>query len=406
MMAWPLVPLKHLVDINRRVLPEATPPETEFRYIDISTCGRGRLEAEPERMRFADAPSRARRLVRQGDTLISTVRTYLRAVWPVAGHTDDLVVSTGFAVLSPRPRLDPRFLGWMAQSDLVIEEIVARSVGVSYPAINGLEVGELPVPVPDIAVQRAIADYLDAQTGRIDAAHEALRRSIGLMAERRRALVTEVFAEPVRAGRGTTVRAIADPMLGRQRSPAHAAGPSMVRYLRAANVKDGRLELDDVMEMNFTPREQASFALRPGDVLITEGAGSLNAVGANAVWNGELSGTVCFQNTLIRLRPKPNSDPRYVAWWGRYAYESGLLRAAAGGANIYHIGVETVRTLPAWAPPRDTQREVADRLDREVGTLERQASARGRQIDLLLERRQALVTAAVTGQLEIPGVAA
>ena len=51
-IAWPLVPLKYLADINRRVLPETTPLETEFRYIDISTCGRGRLEAEPEPMRF------------------------------------------------------------------------------------------------------------------------------------------------------------------------------------------------------------------------------------------------------------------------------------------------------------------------------------------------------------------
>jgi type I restriction enzyme S subunit len=180
----------------------------------------------------------------------------------------------------------------------------------------------------------------------------------------------------------------------------------MIRYLRAANVKDGRLELDDVMEMNFTPREQGTFGLREGDVLITEGAGSLNAVGANAPWAGELDGPICFQNTLIRLRPKRETDPSYVAWWARYAYESGLLRAAATGANIYHLGVETVRALPAWAPSAATQRDVAQRLDREVGLIEAQSELRRRQIDLLLERRQALITAAVTGQLEIPGVAA
>ena len=180
----------------------------------------------------------------------------------------------------------------------------------------------------------------------------------------------------------------------------------MVPYLRAANVKDGRLDLDDVMEMNFSPREQRTFALVPGDVLVTEGAGSLAAVGANAVWNGDVPGVICFQNTLIRLRPKEGSEPRFVGWWARYAFESGLLASVAGGANIYHLGVETVRTLAAWAPLWGVQRQVADRLDREVASLEQQLAVRRRQIDLLLERRQALITAAVTGQLEIPGVAA
>src|SRR5204862_363655 len=87
-------------------------------------------------------PETSRRLVHPGDTIVSTVRTYLRAVWPVTERTDDLVVSTGFAVLSPRSQLNPGFLGWSAQSDALIEEIVARSVGVSYPAITAGEIGD------------------------------------------------------------------------------------------------------------------------------------------------------------------------------------------------------------------------------------------------------------------------
>ena len=77
-----VIPLKRLVRINERALPESTDPEREIRYVDISSVGRGKLVKEPERMSFSDAPSRARRLVRQGDTIVSTVRTYLRAVWP------------------------------------------------------------------------------------------------------------------------------------------------------------------------------------------------------------------------------------------------------------------------------------------------------------------------------------
>ena len=93
------------------------------------------------------------------------------------------------------------------------------------------------------------------------------------------------------------LRALATVDLGRQRSPVHEQGPHMVPYLRAANVSDGRLNLVDVKEMNFSLREQQFFALKPGDVLVTEGSGSLQTVGASAVWRGEIPGAVCFQNT-------------------------------------------------------------------------------------------------------------
>ena len=100
-MTESLIPLKHLARINERALPDSTDPDQAIRYLDIGSVGRGELTDTPQRMYFREAPSRARRLVRTGDTIVSTVRTYLRSVWPVTGDTDDLVVSTGFAVLSP-----------------------------------------------------------------------------------------------------------------------------------------------------------------------------------------------------------------------------------------------------------------------------------------------------------------
>ena len=119
---------------------------------------------------------------REGDTIVSTVRTYLRSVWPIRGDTDDLVVSTGFAVLSPTD-VDPRYFSWWVLSDTFIEEVVARSVGVSYPAINASELGDLRVRVPSLAEQRAIADYLDTETNRIDTLITKKRRMIELLEE-------------------------------------------------------------------------------------------------------------------------------------------------------------------------------------------------------------------------------
>ncbi len=199
------------------------------------------------------------------------------------------------------------------------------------------------------------------------------------------------------------LRAIAEVTLGRMRSPDRADGPNMVRYLRSANVLDGRLDLSDVKEMDLDPAEQRFYALAPGDVLVSEGSGSLATVGANAVWNGELEGTVCFQNTLLRLRPREGTDPRFLAWWCRYAFESGLLASVASGANIFHLSGERLRSLPTAIPAPDRQAAVADFLDRETRRIDVMLSSLERQGALLLERRQALITAAVTGQIDVSG---
>ena len=144
----------------------------------------------------------------------------------------------------------------------------------------------------------------------------------------------------------------------------------MVPSLRAANVKDGRLDLSDVKEMNFTPAEQVRFALRAGDVLITEGSGSLGAVGASAVWREEIDGNVCFQNTLLRLRPRPGVDPRFLAWWCRHAFADGVFASVATGANIFHISAERVRALPMSYVSRHQQHAIADYLDTETARID------------------------------------
>ncbi|MBS2965263.1 restriction endonuclease subunit S [Actinocrinis puniceicyclus] len=162
------------------------------------------------------------------------------------------------------------------------------------------------------------------------------------------------------------LRGAAEVVIGRQRAPQHDYGPHMVRYLRAANVKDGTLDLGDVKEMNFSPTEQQIFALEHGDVLVTEGSGSLSSVGAAAVWRGELSGTVCFQNTLLRLRPRAGVAGRFLGWWARSAFGNGEFASIASGANIYHLSADRVRALPISIPPVDEQRRIADFLDAET----------------------------------------
>ena len=88
---WEVRRVKHSLGVNVAVLPEDTEPDYEFRYIDIGCVGTGELLSNPKPLRFESAPSRARRVVRRGDTLVSTVRTYLKAVWHAEEDIRDVV---------------------------------------------------------------------------------------------------------------------------------------------------------------------------------------------------------------------------------------------------------------------------------------------------------------------------
>ena len=90
--------------------------------------------------------------------------------------------------------------------------------------------------------------------------------------------------------------------VGRQRSPEKHSGRYGTKYLRAKNITSTGLDLTDVLEMDFTPSERATYELRSGDLLVAEASGSAKHVGRAAIWRNEIP-NCCFQNTLIRLRP-------------------------------------------------------------------------------------------------------
>ena len=194
---WEVRRLKHWVGINEAVLPETTDPDFDFRYLEIGAVGTGVLVEKPSTIRFAHAPSRARRIVKSGDTIISTVRTYLKAVWFAEEVNDALICSTGFAVLTPRRATAPKFVSYVVQNNAFTDRVTAESVGIAYPAIAENRFRSFYVCVPPLAEQAAIAAYLDKQTAAIDAAITRARREIDLLSEYRTRLIADVVTGQV-----------------------------------------------------------------------------------------------------------------------------------------------------------------------------------------------------------------
>jgi type I restriction enzyme S subunit len=395
--------LKTVATINDDKLPDDTAPDYEFRYVDIGSVGRGTLTEQPQTVRFSNAPSRARRIVRKGDILVSTVRTYLRAVLPIRPGLDDVIASTGFAVIRPTA-VDPEFAGWLLQSDTFIEEVVARSVGVSYPAINAMELGDVRVPIPPLPAQKAIASYLDQETTRIDTLIVKYQRLAKLISEREYRILSEAFV-PVgtpcaRLGYFATLQG------GITVDSARIPGPTSVTlpYLRVANVQNGWLNLKDVAKMTV-PRVLARKAtLRKGDVLMTEG-GDLDKLGRGTLWQGEIE-TCLHQNHIFALRTNPSLlDPEYLALLtrsshARWYFESTGTRTT----NLASTNSTKIMGLPIPQISVGDQRKIVDAFSEVAVQTKRMGKALTTQIGLLAERRQAVITAAVTGELDIPGV--
>ncbi len=190
---WELTKLKYISCINSRVLSEITDENYEFNYVDISNVDLEEGFNSGEKINFLNAPLRARRIVRKGDTIISTVRTYLKAIAYFENDVNDIIVSTGFSIISPKKNITPKFLYYVLRSEGFINRVCALSVGVSYPAINSTELSDIPIWYPEnIKEQEKIVEYLDCIVIDTKAVASSLESEIYYLKEYRTALISEV----------------------------------------------------------------------------------------------------------------------------------------------------------------------------------------------------------------------
>lgn len=188
---WRLSKIKYESLINNRTLSESTDDDYEIDYIDISSVTSiGKIDGI-QSLSFKGAPSRARRILSKGDTIVSTVRTYLKAIAFIENAQSNLICSTGFAVLTPLSKVVPKYLFYLMRSEKYINEIVCRSVGVSYPAVNASDIGALECALPDRDEQMYIVEYLDNCITQINELVNDIEAQINKLKEYRQSLISE-----------------------------------------------------------------------------------------------------------------------------------------------------------------------------------------------------------------------
>ena len=196
--AWETKRIDALAEVDPENLTSRTDPEFAFNYISLDHVDAGRLLG-CSRETFATAPSRARRVLRPGDVLMSTVRPALQGHLLFFGQMPDAVCSTGFAVLrTKRNDSDPRFLFAHLFGDGVAAQVESLLAGSNYPAINSGDVGGLRVTCPPSLVeQRAIANVLSDMDDEIAALDRRLAKTRAIKQGMMQQLLTGSIRLPI-----------------------------------------------------------------------------------------------------------------------------------------------------------------------------------------------------------------
>lgn len=390
--------LRHVATLNDEVLPESFNRNQEICYAEVSDVSQGQPVKWKDPIAFADAPSRARRVVRDGDTVISTVRTYLKAITYVDNPPNPAIVSTGFAVVHPRS-IHPKYLAYATQAHDFVDQIVSKSVGVSYPAISPPDVAHSKIHVPPASMQARIADYLDHETAEID-------RFIKDLSELRDGLHERFNSERDRvvAGSSNARAAQARHVLLGLRDGTHGTHARVtsegVPLLSAKNISSGELIISDnesyISEDEAFELTKAGFPSYGDVLLIVVGA----TIGRSAAY--ALPQSLPFQRSVAFLRPNREiitSDFLLHSVRSRFFQDQLSLRsktAAQPGVYLGDVGSCEIRV-----PDMKYQIDASYELDKLQKITEDTSGNIATSIALARERRAALITAAVTGQIDV-----
>lgn len=334
--------------------------------------------------------------------------TVLLAMYASVGATAVLGVPAVWnqAILGLTPGTglaDSRFLRYWLES--VRTDWMALVRSNTQDNLNAEVVGNAPFSDMSEAEQRRMADYLDAETAGIDALIRTRSAQTALVQERHVSMLSRLLVpEGVAFGplkrlaaiqSGLTVDALRD--IGDD--------PVTRPYLRVANVQPGRLELESVTEITVPRGLAERCTLHAGDVLMTEG-GDLDKLGRGTVWRDELPGAL-HQNHIFAVRPLLDRlDPDYLGLLTQTAHARAYFESTGvRTTNLASTNSEKIMSLPVPRLDLGEQRRLVDETRMRLDQMAAFQGCLGSQTDLLLERRQALITAAVTGQIHIPGVA-
>lgn len=338
------------------------------------------------------------RLVEPGDLVINMMWAWMGALGMsrYAG-----IVSPAYSVYRPKPgaNVDTRYFDYLYRSDIYVMEMTRHSRGIHssrlriYPNVFL----NLQVPQPPIEIQRAIAYYLDRETARIDTLIAEQQRLVEMLLERRQTAIT-VSTTDVQADVIQLVRCVTEQVDYRGATPPKTE--SGIQLVTARNVKSGWIDYESSQE--FVDPDTYTQVMRRGlpktdDILFTMEA----PLGNVALVDRE---DIALAQRIIKWTlDRDQAHPRYLLYAMLGDEFQHQLRIRSTGSTALGIKASKLPELRVRLPPLDEQRRIAAYLDEQTAKIDTLIAETERFVELSRERRSALITAAVTGQVDVRG---
>lgn len=351
-----------------------------------------------------------------GDVLFGKLRPYLAKVW-VADRCGSAVGD--FLVVRPTSDLDPHFLAHHLLSPARIDEITSSAFGSKMPRANWESVRELELEIPEAEHQALVIDFLDRETTEIDAFIADQEELIALLTERRAAAITHAVTkglDPSAPMNESGLAWLGDLPAQWRLMPfgfavLYREGPGIgavdfrdegVPLIRVAGVR-GRFAtlagcnyLDPVAVASRWQR----FQIERGDLLVSASA----SMGTVSEAGGDVVGAIPYTG-IIRMKPRGGINRDYLRLFlesSAFMTQIDLLKT---GSTIQHYGPEHLRQMYIPVPRERDQKTIAEHLTHQIAELDATIADAREAIALSKERRAALISAAVTGKIDVRGLA-
>jgi type I restriction enzyme S subunit len=415
---WQAKPVGDIFEINSETLPNSTSTDFCFRYITLESVYSERIDFESvQQIRFGEAPSRARRAIKRGDILVSTVRPNLQGFAEFQPPDDEpYVCSTGFAVLRAKNGHDQQFYLQQLLSDFGASQFHAYVTGTNYPAISDRDFARLKLLVPKDKLEKDSSTALKDIAATITATRESIAKAERLQKGLMQQLLTghlkpdgsprrdsdfkadDHFGRLPRSWQSARVKnLIASCEYGLSRAmSAHGQYP----IFRMNNIERGRMVASPLAYIDLSPEDFARYRVRKGDILFNR-TNTIELVGKVGIF--ALVGDFVFASYLVRLVANEENDPRFLNYYLN-SFEGQKRVATKVTPSIGQANINTSSLKSVWAvkPPLDEQSAIADRLD----SIHELICAKEQKTAALQRLKKSLMQNLLTGRIRLPASAA
>ena len=368
-------PLENLVLLMKNgTTSEQNQDGRGFPVTRIETISDGTIDTN--RVRFVDFDNSEleRWRIQQGDILLSHINSveHIGKSAIYSGFPETLVHGMNLLLLRPNSKkVLPEYFHFGLRSKHVRTHIRARCKrAINQASINQKELGAIELPVPPLAEQHSIIDILSRAEGIVRLRRDAEKKADELIP----ALFLDMFGDPATNPKDWPTVAFGDVgecRLGKMLDKQKQSGDFQLPYLRNVNVQWNRIDIYDLLTMDFHPNEQAKFRLHKGDILICEGG----EVGRAAIWNGQLD-ECYYQKALHRLRPNLELvRPDFIVCLLWHLSRTGALLGASTHATIAHLTGVQLKAMKIICPPVALQKQFEQHADRCKSIQSQQMSA-------------------------------